>query len=64
MTANKHRNILIAFAIVAQNVKDDITFLLKILCALANIHHSMCNEIIVFEQWCYLWNLFMAVWQQ
>jgi len=54
MAAYKHRNILIAFAIVAQNVKDDITFLLKILCALANIHHSMYNEIIVFEQWCYL----------
>jgi len=37
------------FASIAQNVKDDITVLLKLLCALANIHHGMCNEMIVFE---------------
>ena len=23
-----------------------------------------CNETIGFEQWCHLWNLFIAVWQQ
>jgi len=31
----------------AQNVKDYITVPSKLLCALANIHHSMCNEMIV-----------------
>jgi len=45
---------LILYAIIAQNVKDDTTALLKVLCALGNIHHGMCNEIIVFEQWCHL----------
>jgi len=40
---------LIIIAIIAQNVKYDITVLLKLLCALANINHDMCNEMIVFE---------------
>jgi len=42
------------FTIIAQTVKGYIIVHLKLVCALANIHHSMRNEVIVFEQWCHL----------
>ena len=49
-----HKNVLIVFAIIAQNEIDDITVFLRILFALANGHHDMCNEMIGFGQWCHL----------
>jgi len=47
---------LIVFAILLKMLKVKYLFFTKyLLCALAYmyIHYSMCNEMIVFEQWCY-----------